>query len=109
MPPHTDLVLADGTREQIVAYAKKQGGKVGILCYEEDVPFFSAYFEADRCVPWAKREDTEGQAKRLFTLLRESDKLALDLIVAPLPPREDLGMALYNRMIRAAAHRIIHL
>ncbi|MBQ8175261.1 MAG: threonylcarbamoyl-AMP synthase [Clostridia bacterium] len=107
--PKTTFILLDGTREQITAYAKKRKGKIGILCYKEDFDFFSTYFPADQCIIWGKREDTREQAKRLFTLLREMDKLSFDCIFAPLPPREEMGMALYNRMIRAAAHQIVHL
>lgn len=107
--PHTDFVLVDGTPEQVLSFAKEQNGKVGILCYEEDISFFERKFKAEYCILWGKKKDTPEQARRLFTLLRETDKLSLDLILAPLPPKEELGMALYNRMIRAAAHRIVHL
>lgn len=107
--PKTEFILLSGTREQIAAYAKEQTGKCGILCYEEDSSFFEPYFTADHCIVWGKQDDIQGQARRLFTLLRESDKLGLDRIFAPLPPKQELGMALYNRMIRAAAHQIVYL
>ena len=107
--PHTDFVLVEGSREQIAAFAKREAGNIGILCYEEDLPFFEEYFEADQCIVWAKKDDVQEQAKRLFHILREMDKLSFDRILAPLPPKEDMGMALYNRMIRAAAHQILRL
>ena len=53
-----------------------------------------------------KKDDLATQAKRLFTSLREADKLGAAKIYAHLPELSGLGLALYNRMIRAAAHTI---
>ena len=41
--------------------------------------------------------------------LRHADRAKPDVIYAHLPPKSGLGLALYNRMIRAAAHTILHL
>jgi L-threonylcarbamoyladenylate synthase len=49
------------------------------------------------------------QAHLLFYALREADKGAFDRIYAPLPPLDGIGLALYNRMIRAAAYQILDL
>ena len=77
---------------------------VGVLCYDEDV----ALLPADAVsFPIGPREDLGVQAKRLFSALREADEYpALTALYAPLPPKEGLGLALYNRCIRAAAHTI---
>ena len=53
--------------------------------------------------------DTEAQAHSLFRILREADECDYDVIFAPLPRAEGIGLALYNRMIRAAAYKIIKL
>ena len=47
------------------------------------------------------------QARVLFTALREADNYGVDVIYAHLPSKSGIGLALYNRMIRAAAHTVI--
>ena len=54
-------------------------------------------------------EDELTQANRLFDILRETDKVDISVIYAPLPKTKGIGLALYNRMIRAAAHKIVRL
>ncbi|ONI91085.1 threonylcarbamoyl-AMP synthase [Saccharothrix sp. ALI-22-I] len=44
-------------------------------------------------------------ARRLYGFLRDLDQLGCDLIVASLPPEEGLGLAIANRLRRAAGPR----
>ena len=60
----------------------------------------------ERVIPVGGRQDLAAQANRLFHALREADRAGADIIYAHLPPMEGLGLALYNRMIRAAAHTV---
>ena len=73
-----------------------------ILCYDEELEFL----DPSLSVTIGKSDDLSMQAKKLFTSLREADKLGATKIYAHLPALEGLGLALYNRMIRAAAHTI---
>ncbi len=107
--PKAPVYLLNGNDKQIESFLMKKAGNFAVLCYQEDLAFFSAHFGEDRCFLLGYKHDHQEQAKRLFYLLREIDKQNFDAIYAPLPPKEGLGMALYNRMIRAAAHQIIDL
>ncbi len=106
--PKCPLFLLDGTKEKTRLFLQNKED-CAILCYEEDISYFTQYFKADRCFSLGERHDTHEQARRLFSLLREVDKLHFKEIYAPLPTPNGMGMALYNRMIRAAAHNIIRL
>ena len=53
--------------------------------------------------------DLSTQAHRLFSALREADSLGCDIIYARLPLKSGIGLALYNRMIRAASHTVINI
>ena len=55
------------------------------------------------------KENINEQAHYLFGVLRMVDKLKFSKIYAPLPSKDGVGLALYNRMIRAAAHTVINL
>ena len=76
-----------------------------ILCYEEE----ASALLPQKLLPVGKRDDLPAQAKRLFSALREADATGADVIYAHLPPLDGLGLALYNRMIRAAAHTVKHV
>ncbi len=50
-------------------------------------------------------EDAAGAARLLYLRLREADMAGLDVLVACLPPAQGLGMAVRDRLARAAAPR----
>ena len=104
--PRAALTLLDGTDARVSAYLKglAADGNVGILCYDEEIPLLAG---KATLFPVGSRTDLEAQAKRLFAILREADEhSACRSLYAHLPPQEGLGLALYNRLIRAAAHTI---
>lgn len=49
----------------------------------------------------------ELQAQRLFTLLRRADELGAKTVLVETPKRGGMGLAVYNRLLRAAAFRVI--
>ncbi len=106
--PTTPLYLLDGTAEQIQEYLSSREGRYAVLAYSEDMPRFAGLTGA-RLIPIGSRGEPAVLAHRLFGLLRECDTYEIAAIYAPLPDPHGLGLALYNRMIRAAAHRIITL
>ena len=52
------------------------------------------------------RDDKRTQAKNLFSLLRKADGIDPKRIYAPMPDCDGIGLALVNRMLRAAAFKI---
>jgi L-threonylcarbamoyladenylate synthase len=102
--PTAPLVLLDGRAEDVLDYLQKaQENEIcAILCYDEEVPCL----KSERLLPVGKREDVASHAKTLFSRLREADSTDAKIIYAHLPDKSGLGLALYNRMIRAAAHTV---
>ncbi len=105
--PRAPLMLLEGTFFARARFLKEQKGKIAYLGYDEERDLFENY-ELRFC-SMGQESDTRVQAARLFALLREVDKEDYDVIYAPAPSPTGMGMALYNRMIRAAAHQIIQL
>lgn len=105
--PSVPLVLLDGEESDILAFLKEKQSKrhCAILCYSEELPDLSQtnLFDIGRS------EDVSTQANRLFSALREADKQDVEIIYAHLPQKDGIGLALYNRMIRAAAHTILKI
>ncbi len=102
--PQADFVLLDGNDRDVLDFMVKEQSenKCALLCYDEEF----SHFDPSLTIAVGKKDDLNTQAKRLFTSLREADKLGADKIYAHLPKLDGLGLALYNRMIRAAAHTI---
>ncbi len=105
--PKAPLVLLKGTDKNRRKFLAEQKGRVAYLAYTEEL---SSLASAELKLYDLGREGDEAtQACRLFRILREADKEDFDCIYAPTPCPKGVGMALYNRMIRAAAHHIIDL
>ncbi len=107
--PRSQFYLLSGDFEKRYNYIKENNVNSSLLCYEEEMESFSKIIPQDRIFNIGKKSDMLAQAHKLFTLLREADLENTDAIYAALPSTEGIGLALYNRMIRAAAHRIIEL
>lgn len=105
--PDAPVTLLHGDAERILAFLRAQEGRIAVLAYDEDVTALRAALAGQDIYAFGARGDLAEQAHRLFHLLRDMDKRHYDAIFAPLPTREGLGLALYNRMIRAAAHQIL--
>lgn len=102
--PKAELYLVSDSVDFIsLVKEKAKIEKCAIMCYDEEI----SSLDSPSLLPVGKREDVKEQTKRLFDLLRKADEIGADVIYAHLPKKEDESLALYNRMIRAAAHKII--
>ena len=89
--PQADFILLDGDESDILSFMmEEQKNGCAVLCYDEELPFLNASLS----VPIGKRNDLPAQAKKLFTSLREADKLGARKIYAHLPPLGGLRLAL---------------
>jgi L-threonylcarbamoyladenylate synthase len=105
--PTVPLVLLEGDEERVVAFMRRaqNAEKCTILCYHDE----SFELRGERLIDIGERDDLNEQAHRLFAALRDADELDCDIIYAHLPKKEGIGLALYNRLIRAAAHTVKHV
>ncbi|MBE6674311.1 MAG: threonylcarbamoyl-AMP synthase [Ruminococcaceae bacterium] len=103
--PRADLYLIDDKYIDFVEFTKEKqkSENCAIMCYDEEIKLL----ENKNLLPVGNRDDIKNQTKQLFILLREADKMGVDTIYAHLPNDEGESLAIYNRMIRACAHRII--
>lgn len=108
--PRCELVLLEGSTEKAINYIKKAGQKsIACIVYSDYIDIYKRELESVYIYDFGKNDDISTQANRLFKILRETDEMDFDIIFAPLPPRSGYGLALFNRMIRAAGHKIIRL
>jgi len=84
-----------------------KGQKVGILTTHEEISFFKnskAYIMSLGSVL-----DLKGIANMLFSTIRELDKKNVDYILVKSFPLKGLGLAIQDRLIRAAEGKIIRV
>lgn len=104
--PTAPLVLIDGNDDDVMRFllSEESQRKIAILCYDEELDIYKSSI----LLPIGKRNRIESHAKNLFACLRKTDNIPnIETIYAHLPSKEGLGLALYNRMIRAAAHTVL--
>lgn len=103
--PKAEVVLLDGDKEGFYEYIRKYG-KAGeaVLCYNEDLGHFSL-----PCISIGSEHDYRTQAHRLFTALRMVDEEGIAKVYAHCPEKRGIGLAVYNRIIRAAGFNIVKL
>lgn len=104
--PRTEFVLLDGCDDEIFKYVNGYNGSCAFLSLLGDEERLDSRI---RSVSIGKKGEPLSQAQRVFSALREADELGCDVIFARLPGRDGIELALFNRLIRAAAHRIIDL
>ena len=100
--PRADLILVEGETNTMIKKILEiceeyKGKKIGIIATEETKEF---YRENIRII--GSRKDMKSVAKNLFMILREFDGEGVDLIISEGFPTEGLGLAIMNRLRKAA-------
>lgn len=104
--PNAKVYLVKGDDKAFTEFVNsKKGEDVLSLCYDEDA--------ARICVPYitlGKKGDYDEEAHKLFSALREIDETPnIKTVYARCPDTKGVGMAVYNRLIRAAGFEVIDL
>ena len=82
-----------------------QGEKVGVLLLDDE----AAYFEDVPVEIFSLGADVAQAGLNLFAGLRELDKRDVDVILVRVFDRAGLGLAVYDRLLRAAEGRVIEI
>ena len=103
--PKADVTLLDGTFEQFKAYVEAHMDQnPSCLCFTGEAEKLGV-----PCVEYGREGDGADQAKHIFRSLRALDEQGDGVVYARCPQKDGLSMAVYNRLIRAAAFRVITL
>ncbi|MGN0661628.1 MAG: L-threonylcarbamoyladenylate synthase [Faecalibacterium sp.] len=103
--PKADITLLEGTFEQFKAYVDAHAAESpSCLCFTGEAKNLGV-----PCVEYGREGDGADQAKHLFRSLRALDEQGDGVVYARCPQKDGLSMAVYNRLIRAAAFRVVKL
>ncbi|OXS56495.1 threonylcarbamoyl-AMP synthase [Bacillus sp. DSM 27956] len=104
--PDAPVYLVDGTKEDVqrlVDEKKEEGLKVGVLTTEERMD----WYQADLILSAGRRDDLKTVAQHLYDTLRAFNRSNVDIIFAEMFPEEGVGLAIMNRLQKAAGYRVI--
>ena len=102
--PKAKVVMIEATSEAFSEFVVRNATeKSAVVCFEEDA------VDGIKVYPWGKKDDHEAQARLLFDVLRQSDLDGYETVYIHSPERDGLGLAVYNRLIRAAGFEVIRL
>ena len=103
--PKAHVVIVEGNTKPYTDYVNARAGEgVYALCYDGEESNLSI-----PAIPYGAELDYTAQARRLFEALRELDEMGARQVYARCPRPEGVGMAVYNRLIRAAGFEVIRL
>ena len=98
--PRAEVHIIKGNATSYAKYVNShKGDDVYALCFEEDSVEIPA-------VTYGRRDDSLSQARELFDALRKLDELGATTVYAACPDTGGVGLAVYNRLLRAAAFRV---
>lgn len=103
--PKARVVMLEGELDRFAEYvAANKADGVFALVFEGEESLFDV-----PTVSFGRKEDGAEQAAVLFDALRELDRRGCKLCYSRVPSKDGVGLAVYNRLIRAAAFEVISL
>ena len=104
--PQAPVTVVTGAGADTARYILDHAGPgTGIICFDE----YADSFPGCAVRPIGASADTAEQARRVFDALRSFDGAAVTAIYAQCPPDAGLGLAVANRLKKAAGFQIVAL
>ncbi|WP_454193500.1 L-threonylcarbamoyladenylate synthase [Paenibacillus sp. Marseille-Q7038] len=110
--PKGELRVVQGAPDAVAAYvngallaATARGERTAVLAFSEHLHLY----RADAVYSLGSLERLAEAAHRLYAALRSCDEIGASVLYAEACPRDGLGDAIMNRLLKAAGHQIIHV
>ncbi len=113
--PKAEMMIIEGeafkAREKLLELINNSNQKLGVLATQEMADNLKEVFNSSSVVVkiLGSRDNVHQMAARLFKLLREFDEDEVDLILAEGLPLQGLGLAVMNRLSKAAGYKILRV
>ncbi len=98
--PNANVTIIEGSADAFASYVTAHSGdKVCAMVFGDEgiLPC--------RCIPFGST--SEEQARMLFGILRDTDDMGFEQVYARCPEKNGVGLAVYNRLLRAAGFEVI--
>ena len=103
--PNADVTILRGSLESFCDYIKSNPDLYDTaLCFDGEDKKIPLH-----CVCYGAADDESAQAHKVFDALRELDEIGAKHVAARCPDCDGVGLAVFNRLIRAAGFNIIDI
>lgn len=109
--PNAELILCKGEKEsalekllRLAKQAQVEGRSVGLLLADDDLPIFASL--SCKAYPLGSSTDLESIARNLYAGMRALDDEQVNLILTRDFGAQGLGLAIHDRLLRAASQII---
>lgn len=101
--PKANVVIIDSSLDNFISYVSehKSENTYSMIFNNDEATFPFKYLTYGN--------SSEEQAHEIFDKLREFDKLGADTVFARSPSKDGVGLAVYNRLLRAAGFEVIKI
>ena len=108
--PRAPVTVVTGEADAAAAYiAAHADGADGILCFDEFIPLFREQDAKGHVMYMGPAWDKAEQARSIFDALRTFDHTDVSAIWAQCPDSDGIGLAVANRLNKAAGFHIIEV
>ena len=103
--PRAHVILVKGSPAAFAAFVNSHAAeKPTALCFDGEEQALSVPY-----LTYGARDDHAAQAREVFDALRKLDDRGAELVYAACPDADGVGLAVYNRLLRAAGFEVIDL
>lgn len=99
--PRADITIVKGSFAEFRRFVETKEKDAFVLCFAGEEKYFP------HAVTYGREDGGLSQANRLFDALRELDEQGANTVYARCPALSGVGLAVYNRLIRAAGFKIV--
>jgi len=110
--PKGELTIVDGESVKVVDWinahvkeALEKGQKVGIICTDETKALYPQGVKKSV----GNRQNEETVARELYRVLREFDDEGMEVMYSESFAESGIGVAIMNRLLKAAGHHVEHI
>ncbi len=102
--PTTKITLVCGSSKAYAEYVNEYGKPCAAVCFNEDMPLLAC-----PKVVYGQGTNELSLARGIFDALRRVDDLNVEIAFVHAPSKTGVGLAVYNRLLRAAAFDVVEL
>ena len=108
--PKAPVTVVTGGAKASARYLLTHAGeKSGIICFDEFLPLFTRRLETRPVMDLGPAGNKEEQARHIFDALRSFDHTQVRALWAQCPDSKGIGLAITNRLNKAAGFHIIEV
>lgn len=101
--PKTETVLVLGETDKFVNFVNTKTNCLAV-CFDEECDYINI-----KNLSYGSMYNTSDLAHNLFSMLRSVDNMQVETVYIHAPEKTGVGLAVYNRLIRAAAFKVVEL